>query len=616
MSRATKAQTPDQRAVKADTLPQQLLQLARQEPDRLALRYKDLGIWKTLTRAQYLDHVHTVGAGLIALGLTPGGRVAIQSENRVEWVFFDLGAQGAAGVSVGVYPTSPPAELAHVLRETGATFLVAEDQEQVDKALAVADECPTLRTIIYLDPRGIGDYTDPRLTTLDDVMTRGRDEEFRRKWLERAEGRFAEEPATIVFTSGTIGPAKGAVQSHRALIALLDVTREAYGMRADDEILSYLPLSHVAEKHFTLLAPLSVGATVSFAESFDTLQENLQEVLPTVFVGVPRVWEKMQATVHLRMRAATPIMQAVYAWAMRRADRATDQVLQQGGSRRFRDQIRFFLPWLLVTRAIRHRLGLSRVRVAISGSAPISPEILRFFISLGVPVVEAYGQTECGGIATMTRPGEVLLGSVGPPVSGVEVKLDEDSEILVHGRHLFSGYFGHPELDEEVFTVDGWVRTGDLGEWDDNGRLRIIGRKKDIFITAGGKNVSPSFIENTLKASPYIREAIVVGDGRRYLVALIGIDLETVGDWLSRSGLPYTTYRDLTTKPQVRELIEDVVLRANRDLSSVEQIKQFALLPKELDADDEELTHTQKVKRSVVTAEFSTLVESLYEDAR
>jgi long-chain acyl-CoA synthetase len=612
-------------AAPVTTLATRVRDWARALPAQVAMREKEFGIWQEVTWSSYWDTVQTVGHALIALGVQPGDRVAIQSENRREWLYTDVATVAVRGVTVGLYPTNPPSEVGYLLSHSGATVLIVEDQEQLDKALAVLDDCPELKRIVYVDPRGIRQrYQHPKLLSWQELLALGG--EHRAVDPGAVERRMAEatpdDLATLVYTSGTTGPPKGAMLTVSNVEFAIRTLVVAGGFTSpppnpQDLILSYLPLCHVAERVFTVWYNAGAAVQVNFAESIATVQPNLTEVQPTLLFGVPRIWERILASVTIGLRNASPVKRLNANIWLAVARRIGDTLVRTGGRHTVSTKVLYGVGWLFLYRALRTRMGMRRVRYAASGAAPIAPEVLRFFMGIGVPMHEVYGMTENTAIATANRPGRVKLGTVGEPHSGVELRVDEATgEIMTRHAGTFLGYFRDPEATAQTMTVDGWLRTGDVGEWVDGTHVRITDRAKDILITAGGKNIAPSEIENALKASPYIKEAIVVGDRRPYLVALIGIELETVGDWAQRRGIAYSTYRDLSEKSEVIDLIQSVVTKANERFAPVEQIKKFRLLPKELDHEDGELTATQKVKRSAITALFGELVEDLYSGGR
>jgi len=597
-----------------NSLPALLRDIAGERPNKVALREKVFGVWEETTYSGYWEMVQLVGAAFLELGVAPGDRIAIHSENRKAWVYSELGAHAIQAVSVGVYPTNPAAEVAYLLRHSEALVLIAEDQEQVDKALAVRDELPDLRRIVYLEPRGLSQYDDPLLMSWDEFVALGRErvESESNVISDLVDAIDPEDVACLVYTSGTTGPPKGAMLSHRNLIWVGDHAVHALVGVDNDRIeyLSYLPLCHILEKLFTVVLSLEARATVNFAESIDTVAPDLVEVQPTVFAAVPRIWEKMQAGIMIRMGDASWLKKLVYKAAFNAGTKNADRLLATG-SRGLWGGIQHGFYHVLAYRSLREKLGLRHCETAVSGAAPIAPEVLKFFMSLGVPIREAYGMTENVGYATANQVGNVKVGTVGEPYPEANLELAEDGEILVKHPGVFMGYFKDPEATARTIDEEGYLHTGDVGEWDGD-HIRIVDRKKDIIITSGGKNLSPSEIENKLKVSPFIKEAIVIGDGRQFVSALIGIELDTVSNWALRRNIAFTTYRDLSEKPEVVELIQGVVQDVNSELASVESIRRFRLIPKELDHEDGELTATQKVKRSEIGARFAHLIDDIY----
>jgi long-chain acyl-CoA synthetase len=598
------------------TLPQLLLRWEAIAPSKVALRVKRRGRWEEISYGVWADRTRRFGAGLAQLGVERGDRVAIQSENRPEWLYACLGAQGLGAVPFGVYPTNPAAELAHQLDDSAAKVLVAEDQEQLDKALEVIDDRATLIAVVVLEHRGTQFATanDERILHFDDVVALG-DQRLAGdpRWWDEQTPAEPHDLAALIYTSGTTGKPKGAMLSWRNVVGAIRLQAEELRVTPADEVLSYLPLCHVAEQVMSLYTPLGCGATVNFAESIETVQADLRAVRPTLLFAVPRINEKLLSTIEDRMAEATPVKRAAYRTARRVGDRLVDRRLGRHPTRyRWHERLLRAVLWVLVTRSLRKHTGMSRVRVAISGGAPVAPEVLRFLHTLGVPVIEAFGMTEATGTITLDQADDLQLGSVGRPVSGVEVRIADDGEILVRADTVFVGYWGQPEATAQTIDPDGWLHTGDIGAFTDDGHLRLTDRKKDIIITAGGKNLSPSEIENRLKVSPYIKEAIVIGDRRRYVTALIQIEHDTVANWAGREGIAFTTFRDLTDRDDVVALIGKAVDEANRDLARVEQVKAFRLLPRELDQDDDELTATQKVRRSVISERYAALIEGMY----
>ena len=582
----------------AASLPGHLLRHAAERPGAVALRDKHLGRWRETTWKAYAERVARAAGGLRALGVAPGDRVAVHAENRVEWVIADLAVQAIGAITVGIYPTSPAAEVEHVLAQSGAKVLVAEDEEQLDKALAVRGGVPEVERLVVMDPRGV---REEGVVLWADVEAGDPID------LEAAVAALEPgAPAIIVYTSGTTGPPKGAMITHANLVYAGAASGKAFATGPQDSSLSYLPLSHIAERLFSVVGAVHAGYAVHFGEGPETFPQDLREVQPTLFLGVPRVWEKMLAGVEVRMADATRLKRTVYRAALKHG-RAQAAGRMRGAAPDLADRV-----WgAVLYRPLREKLGLLRVRAAISGAAPIAPQVLEFFWALGVPIREGYAMTENTATCTYTPAGDVRIGWVGPALEGVELKLD-DGEILTRSPGVFAGYWKNPEATAAAVDEEGWLHTGDVGVLSPDGFLKITDRKKDILITAGGKNIAPSEIENRLKVSPYVREAIVLGDGRKHLAALIGIEGDTVSDWAARQNLGFTTYADLAGKAEVRGLVQAWVDEVNADLAPPEQVKNFTVLPKELDHQDGELTATQKVKRSAIAAQFSDEVEALY----
>ena len=594
------------------TLVGRLRHFATTTPDRVALREKRLGIWQETTWRGYWDNVATAGHALMEIGVRPGDHVAILSDNRPEWVYADLGAQGIGARTVGIYQTNPPGDVEYALSHSGSVVLFCEDQEQVDKAVEIADQTPAVRHVIAFDPRGTRGYDDPRLISWEDFLTRGQAAAEREP---DGFGRSVDEldpdaPAMLVYTSGTTGHPKGAMLSSRNATATATAMAPLFGITRDDTLLSYLPLCHVAEKIFSLFLPLSVGAVVHFGESIDTVREDLREVSPTIFLGVPRIWEKMHASLTLKMQDSSWLKRTLFD-VFARLGQGIARRRERGTSRWF-DRITWFVGDLVVYRPLQERLGLRRCWLACSGAAPISPHLLRWFHGVGVPMVEGFGQTEDAGVTHVNMPTANRVGTVGRPLPGVEQRLAEDGELWVRSPGVFLGYYRDEEATAETVDSEGWLHTGDVGEIDTDGYLRITGRKKEIIITAGGKNLSPEKIENALKVSPYIKEVVSVGDRRKFVAALVQIEPDTVGNWAARKGITYTSFADLASKPQVHTLIEAEIRTANERLARVEQVRSFRLLPKELHQDDGEMTATQKVRRKAVLETWADLVEDNY----
>ncbi len=605
------------------TPPACVREWARDFPDMVAMREKDFGIWQEITWSQYWESVLEAAHGLLALGVYEGDRVSIHSEDRPEWVILDMATVAVRAITVGLYPTNPAAEVEYLLSDSGSVVHLTEDQEQADKVMAVIGSLPDLRKIIHIEPRGFRKWRDDeRFLSWDDFLALGRSHrEANPDMVEQIMAQATgEDVITLVYTSGTTGPPKGAMLTNAnfafnadVLIGVENRTPDGKPIGPDDLILTYLPLCHVAERIFSTWSSVSRGPSLNFAESIETVQQNLREIQPTIFFAVPRIWERIHASIAIKGRDGTWFKRFWFGIGMKLARRIGDLRVANEGEHTALSRFLYAIGYPIVFRAIKERIGLRRVRYAASGAAPIAPEVLRDFLGMGVPLFELYGMTENSAVATCNFPGANKVGTVGVPYPGTELRIDElTGEIQTRHPGVFKGYWNKPEKTAEAFTEDGWLRTGDVGEWVDGTHVKIVDRIKDIIITSGGKNVSPSEIENSLKVSPFIKEAMVIGDGRKYLSALIAIESDVVGDWATRRQIPYTTYRDLTTKPQVIELIQGVVLEANEKTSHVENIQKFRLIPKELDHEDGELTATQKLKRSSMTSMFGDLIEDMY----
>jgi long-chain acyl-CoA synthetase len=592
-------------------------------PQRVAMREKDYGIWQEITWAQLWEDVHAAAHGLLALGVKPGDRVSIHSEDRPEWVILDLATVAVRAITVGLYPTNPAPEVEYLLSDSGARVHLAEDQEQADKVMEVIDRLPAVERIIHAEPRGFRAWRDdPRFIFWDDFLELGR--RHRAENPGAVEALMAEaEPddvITLVYTSGTTGPPKGAMLTNANFTfcaeKVIMVDGRIPGDRKpgpDDQILTYLPLCHVAERIFSTWTLAQCGTVLNFAESIETVQQNLREIQPTLFFAVPRIWEKIHATILIKGKDATWFKRLWFATGLSLAKRIGRLKVANAGNHTPLSRLLYAIGYPLVFRALQERIGLRRCRWAGSGAAPIAPEVLEFFMGLGIPVYELYGMTENSAVATFNPAGRIKLGTVGVPYPGAELRIDPDTgEIQTRHPGVFKGYWNKPDQTAATFTADGWLKTGDVGEWVDGTHVKIVDRMKDIIITSGGKNISPSEIENRLKTSPYVKEAMVIGDRRNYLTALVGIESDTVGDWATRRGIPYTTYRDLSEKPEVIELIQRVVDETNEQFARVESIRKFRLIPKELDHEDGELTATQKLKRNAMEAMFSDLIQEMY----
>jgi long-chain acyl-CoA synthetase len=579
---------------------------------RVALREKQLGRWRSITWQDYGLAVTWTAHGLRDLGLASGDVCSILADNRPEWLYTDMAALSLGAIGNGIYPTSSPQQVAYMLRDSESKIVVVENDEQLDKVLEVRAACPRLERIVVIDTEGLRDFADPQVMSFAELLTRGRARMNRDGDLGAAIDAAGEgDIAILVYTSGTTGPPKAAAISNAAIMAQIARAHVVMPLGPGDETLSFLPLCHIAERMGSVFNPLAYGATVNFAESPETAMADLREVAPTGLFAPPRVWERMYSTVTLAMNDALPIAKWAYRWASR-VGAAEARARLAGEPRPFLDRCAFWLARAVVFKHLRQSLGLDRVRWAVTGAAPIAPELLLWFLALGLDIREAYGQTETAGLATINPPDANRPGTCGTAAPGVELRIDAAGEILIRGPMLFSGYRGKPEATAAAIDQEGWLHTGDVGTLDGDGYLRITDRLKDILITAGGKNIAPTEIENRLKASPYIADAVVIGDRRAFLTCLIMIDHETVAAFAQDKAVPFTNYASLCAAPAVRDLIAAEVARVNRDFARVEQIKDFRLIDVLLTPEDEELTPTMKLKRRVIAEKFASLIASMY----
>lgn len=595
----------------ARTLPGLLFGQAARRGGALAIRYKKLGIWHRVTWAEYAARVKAVSAALLAFGLRPGEKVAVLGENCPEWLYCSLGIMAAGGATCGIYPTNSSDQVQYVLEHSEARLLFAENEEQLEKVLPILARTKIEKVVVW-DQKGLWGFEDPRIGFWEPFLAEGaRAREAAPRAVEEREAAIAPaDTAMFIYTSGTTGPPKGAMLSHGNCLFMAEALKDANGAHVDDELISYLPLAHIYENLGSVLQHVSIGYVVSFVESLDTLFPNLREVSPTYFASVPRIWEKLASTIELRMADSTLLKRLLYRAAVgvgRRHVRARRRGMVPLSLRLLR-----FLTYWTVFEPLKRRIGFDRTRLCFSGAAPASPDLFDYFQALGINLVEGYGMTESTGVIAVNRPERPLVGTVGEPVPGIEVKLaEEDGEILTRGPHVFQGYFKDPEQTARAIDPEGWLHTGDVGEWQD-GRLKIVDRKKDLIITAGGKNIAPAYIENKLKFSPYIQDAVVIGDRRKYVVALVLIDEDNVTKFAQDNRLPFGTFAELTQVPEVKRLIGREVEQVNKTLSQVESVKRFALLPRRFYEEEGDVTPTKKVKRRNIEKRYAELVESLY----
>ena len=595
---------------------------AEKLPDAVAMREKDYGIWQEIIWADFWELVQDAAHGLLALGIQPEDRISIHCEDRPEWVILDMAINAVRGITVGLYPTNPAAEVEYILSDSGSLVHLAEDQEQADKVMEVIDSLPALRKIIHVEPRGFRQWRgDDRFLFWDDFLELGHTHRVDNPGavadlMAEASG---DDVMGFVYTSGTTGPPKGAMLTNANFAYCVDILVGIEGRvpggppNPSDTILSYLPMCHVAEKIFSVWHMLGFGCTISFAESIDTVPQNLREIQPTLFFAVPRIWERIHAGVIIRGKDGTWFKRVWFSIGMKLAAVIGARRVANDGEHTALTRFLYIAGYPFVFRALKERIGLRHVRYSASGAAPIAPEMLQDFLGMGVPVYELYGMTENTAVATCNFPGANKVGTVGEPYPGTGFRIDEETgEIQTKSLGVFKGYWNKPEQTAATFTDDGWLKTGDVGEWVDGTHVKIVDRMTDIIITSGGKNISPSEIENSLKTSPYIKEAMVIGERRKFVSALIAIEFDVVGDWATRRAIPYTTYRDLGEKPEVIDLIQGVVNKSNERFARVENVRKFRMIPKELDHEDGELTATQKLKRTAMEGMFQDLIEDMY----
>lgn len=599
------------------TLPQLLQQRAQDQPHRVALRQKDYGIWNEVTYGQYYQTVLEMGHGLLSLGFIPGQRLAILAENIPEWLFAELATQAVQGISVGIYPTSLPSEVAYVLDYTGASVVVAQDQEQVDKLLEVRHQIPQVRQVIYEDPKGMRAYADdPWIMGLDALCERGRQHRQANPGAveQLMAAASAEDICHLSLTSGTTGKPKAAMLRHRNLVFMGRALQQVDPLRPTDDYLSFLPLAWIGEQMMSVAMALAGGFAVNFPEASETAMSDLREIGPHVMFGPPRVWEGVQSDIWVRISETYGFNRWVYRKLLEVGMRAAEYRMS-GRALPLGLRIGNNLADLLLFRPLRDQLGFLRLRRAYTGGAALGPEVFRFFHALGINLKQIYGQTEIIGIAFVHRDGDVRADTVGQPLPGGEVRIAENGEILCRSEAVVAGYWDRPEATAETFS-DGWLHTGDAGELTPDGHLVVIDRVSDVMYTQAGQMFSPQFIENKLKFSPYIKEAVVFGNQRPVITAFINIDPQTVGKWAEDRGLGYTTYIDLSQKPEVAALILGEVRKVNQTLAVHLAIERFVLLYKLLDADDDELTRTGKVRRSHIAGRYQSLLDSLYSPAQ
>ena len=600
--------------VPGDTIPAMFWNAVARRGNATLMRQKHFGIWRGWSWNQVGTVVRELAMGLAAQGLQPGDCVSILSNTRIEWVWCDLAVLSAGGVANGIYPTDAVPQVQFLCEDSSTVLIVVEDEEQLDKVLEARARLPRLRRIVVVDPKGLSGFADPMVITLDRLQAEGRafDSAHPGEFERRCRSRGAGDLAILIYTSGTTGKPKGAMHSHRSLLTAVHGQNMTLPQDERDERMCFLPLCHVAERVTGLYASLYTGTRMNFVENPDTVPENVREIAPTVFGGVPRLWEKFYSAVTISVKEAGAVQQALYAWSLSVGHAVSDKVLK-GETVGPWLRLKYRIAGIASLDNVRRFIGIHRCRFLATGAAPIAPELIRWYLALGIPMLEAWGQTESCGISTAMPPRGMRLGSIGVASPYNEVRVDQTTgELLVRGPNVFMGYLNQPEKTAETIDADGWLHTGDVGVADADGYFRITDRMKDIIITAGGKNVTPSEWENELKFSPYVTDAVVIGDRRAYLTAIVMIEQENVEKYAQDHDVPFSSYASLTRAPEVLALIQAEIDQVNRKFARVEQIKKFFLLQTQLGAEDEELTPTMKLKRKLVQTKYADRIEAMY----
>ena len=601
--------------VEINTIPRLFWDSVKSRGERVAMREKDLGIWQEISWSHYGEKAKLTGLALHALGLEKGNVVSIASEGNPEWLYTDMGTIGAGGISSGVYTTDSAAQIKYLVNDSATKFYFAENEEQLDKILEVRGECPSLKQIIVFDMEGLNDFHDDQVLSYEEFLKIGEktNQENPNLWESLVNNVSPDDIAILVYTSGTTGPSKGAMINHTNLLYSINTGYDIFDVMEHEEQLSFLPLCHILERSVSVMIPLKTGAVVNFAESIDTVPENIREVSPTVFIAVPRIWEKFYSSITILMKDATFVGKFFYQFSINVGSKYKEYFID-GKEPPLSLKLSYWICNQLVLKNIKKLLGLNNCRYALSGAAPISPDLINWYLSLGIDMREGWGMTETAGVGTAFYSREIKLGHVGRAVNDSEVRIAQDGEILFRGPGVFCGYLNKPEQTKETL-IDGWLHTGDVGEIDNYGNLKITDRKKDIIITAGGKNISPSEIENELKFSPFISDAVVIGDKRKFLSCLIMIDEENVMKHAQDNDIPFSNFESLCKSEEIVSLIDDEVNKVNKKFASVEQVKKFSLIDIQLTAEDDELTPTMKLKRKFINQKYGDIIESMYQSA-
>ncbi len=596
-----------------DTIVKLFRYRVQQLGNKVAMREKNFGIWESFTWADYGNKAREIGMGLLALGLNRGDVCSIVSDNNKEWLFTDMGILCSGGVTSGVYTTDSSKQMEYLVTDSRTRFLFVENEEQLDKYLEVRENTPTIKKVIVFDPEGLHEFADDQVMMIEDLYELGRTyyRDHPDLWDREIDKTRPEDLMVLIYTSGTTGPPKGSMISHLNSMYQIETFDKILEINDKDEQLSFLPLCHILERLLSILIPLKSCGTVNFVEGPDTVPENIRELSPTIFIAVPRIWEKFYAVIQLQVKDATRFGKWAYHIAVKIGEQASSYKIKRKPIPSLLSAV-YWIAKKTVLDNILRMMGLDRLRWAGTGAAPISPDLIRWYISMGVEMFEAYGQTECCGVATANIIGNSKLGTIGQAIPGTDIKISGDGEILIESPGVFLGYLNQPDKTAET-VVDGWLYTGDVGKKDDEGFVTITDRLKDIIITAGGKNISPSEIENQLKFSPYITDAVVIGDARKYLTCLILIDQENVEKHAQDNDIPYTNYASLCKAKEITELIWAETVKVNKQFARVEQIKKIRLIDQLLTAEDDELTPTMKLKRKFVNKKYEDLIASMYQ---
>ena len=595
-----------------DTFPKLFRQNCEKYGAKIAHREKDYGIWLAYSWTDFYEHARLIGLGLMSLGLKRGEVVSILSEDCKEWVYADLGVQCVGGIASGVYTTDSASQLRYLVNDSDSRFVFLENDEQLDKFLSVRDEMPGLKKAIVFDREGLHGFADERVMFLDELYQLGHAflKDNPRRFEEEIARSQPGETAILVYTSGTTGPPKGAMISQENIISSIIGSALTLPVTESDEQVCFLPLCHILERLISVFIPVGYGSIVNFAESPETVFDNLREVSPHVFTAVPRVWEKVYSRVSIMAGESTRLGRLAYGLALR-AGMKRAEAMEEGRALSVGNRIAYAFWDFTVLRNLRMMLGLDRLRRGTTGAAPISPDLLKWYRAVGVEVLEGYGMTESSGVISLNTIEDNKTGSIGKVVPGSEVRISTEGEIQYRGRNVFKGYWNKPDKTAETIE-NGWLRTGDLGRLDNQGYLYITGRAKDIIITAGGKNITPAELENRLKFSPYIADAVIIGDRRKFLTALVMIDQENVEKCAQDRRVPFNNFKSLCAAQEVRDLIGGIIEETNREFARVEQIKDFRLIDVLLTPEDEELTATMKLKRSFVESKHKKLLDEMY----